>query len=825
MADAVLEEVYDPNYDPIDKEIEEYAEFLGMDLEKDRELFWIAREGLKAPLPAEWKPCQTESGDVYYFNFETKESIWDHPCDDYYRNMYKAEKEKLAAKSEASTPDAGVEAAGQQTPEGGRPRRGSQHSEPTRPGTISKSSSVKSLSSILQSRASSKSGVKALDPIPTTSRPPSRHGGDLPKSLSSSSLHSRSGSVPKGHFKVEPILLKSRIADDDHHDAPPSHSLSSVHSRQPSAQMSRATSAHSLPVLSMHSSRAPSVHSLHAVSVHSSRAPSIRSSHSGLIRGGETGAARSRRGSAATMSRSSSHGQLEPVMETPGGIHDDGGGIRGFSAPSLPSMGSAGLERRRSTDSESHGLGGGLVTSALTARVAELESLLESKDHDIVELEAAMDRLRAQGKIQEDIIADRRIKHDREMQDLRDQLDKERKEHAAKAADLDQQLRDQAAQVDDLVQGHDAHEKAMRDAQAAHQAELARVRQDVEREYRSQLDELKSRVDASADRARENDKLKSENAHLKDLLTSQEQELRNVARVIEEWRTRATAAERQLQEEQSLQSADRSAAAFTKLVQSLAQVQTDSAPAASAADIAVQVPSNNPSAADNDSYLSESMAAESTADLDEPNRDRTADTRTSTSSVTPIIDTAESESKATSSPQMLSTAPGIGRRKSSRHAQDEPILLKSTHRGAPEPAALASSPTQGRSREDARLSSAARSPSTRAHLALPPLEVNDELHEVERNLHTLLHKIHTRRTQFNAWAETGSFDLPIAASPSGAPASASSPLLGAGKWVPSTPVATGHPLDSVERTCYLTERKIREHTTWLNNLMSTIEDA
>ncbi|KNE54640.1 hypothetical protein AMAG_00601 [Allomyces macrogynus ATCC 38327] len=805
--------------DELQPEIEEYAEFLGMDLEKDRELFWIAREGLKAPLPAEWKPCQTESGDVYYFNFETKESIWDHPCDDYYRNMYKAEKEKLAAKSEASTPDAGVGATRQQTPEGGRSRRGSQHSEPSRPGTMSSSSSAKSISSILHSRASSKSGIKALDPIPTTSRPPSRHGGDLHKSLSSSSLHSHSGSVPKGHFKVEPILLKSRIADDDHHDAPPLLPASAVHSRQASAQMSRATSAHSLPVLSMHSSRAPSVH---AVSVHSSRAPSIRSSHSGLIRGGETGAARSRRGSAATMSRSSSHGQLEPVMETPGGVHDDSG-IRGFSAPSLPSMGSAALERRRSADSDGHGLGGGLVTSALTARVAELESLLESKDHDIVELEAAIERLRAQAKIQEDIIADRRIRHDREIQDLREQLDKERKQHAAKVADLDQQLRDQAAQVDDLVQGHDAHENVMKDARAAHQVELAQVRQDVERKYCSQLDELKSRVEALADCERETNALKSENGHLKDLLASQEQELHNVARVIEEWRTRATAAEKQLHEIQSSRLTDRSAVALAKPDQSLAQVQTDPAPTVSAVDLAVQVPSNHPSSADSESCLSESMAVDSMADLDEPNRDRIADTRTSTSSVTSTIDTAESESSATSSPQLLSVTPGIGRRKHSRHTQDEPILLKSTHQGVPEPTLPASS--RRRPRDDARPAGAARSQSTRAHLALPPLEVNDELHEVERNLHMLLQKIHTRRTQFNAWAETGSFDLPVAASPSGAPASSSSPLHGAGNWVPSTHVATGHPLDSVERTCYLTERKIREHTTWLNNLMSTIEDA
>ena len=31
---------------------------LGMDLEKDKDLFYIAKEGLKAPLPKDWKPCK-----------------------------------------------------------------------------------------------------------------------------------------------------------------------------------------------------------------------------------------------------------------------------------------------------------------------------------------------------------------------------------------------------------------------------------------------------------------------------------------------------------------------------------------------------------------------------------------------------------------------------------------------------------------------------------------------------------------------------------------------------------------------------------------------
>lgn len=48
---VILEEEFDPNYEPTDEEIREYAQFLQMELDEDQDLFWIAREGLKAPLP------------------------------------------------------------------------------------------------------------------------------------------------------------------------------------------------------------------------------------------------------------------------------------------------------------------------------------------------------------------------------------------------------------------------------------------------------------------------------------------------------------------------------------------------------------------------------------------------------------------------------------------------------------------------------------------------------------------------------------------------------------------------------------------------------
>ncbi|KAF1334482.1 hypothetical protein FI667_g2039, partial [Globisporangium splendens] len=52
----VLEEEIAPNYEPTERE---------------------------APLPENWKPCKTtDTEEIYYFNFATGQSTWDHPCDE-----------------------------------------------------------------------------------------------------------------------------------------------------------------------------------------------------------------------------------------------------------------------------------------------------------------------------------------------------------------------------------------------------------------------------------------------------------------------------------------------------------------------------------------------------------------------------------------------------------------------------------------------------------------------------------------------------------------------------------------------------------------------
>ena len=70
----------------------------------DRELLWVAEQGLAAPLPQGWVACRSRSkdakenecaiGKLYYFNTTTGESSWEHPLDDFYRQMVVTERER-----------------------------------------------------------------------------------------------------------------------------------------------------------------------------------------------------------------------------------------------------------------------------------------------------------------------------------------------------------------------------------------------------------------------------------------------------------------------------------------------------------------------------------------------------------------------------------------------------------------------------------------------------------------------------------------------------------------------------------------------------------
>eukprot|EP01017_Pseudomicrothorax_dubius_P012377 TRINITY_DN1507_c0_g1_i1.p1 TRINITY_DN1507_c0_g1~~TRINITY_DN1507_c0_g1_i1.p1 ORF type:complete len:898 (+),score=268.75 TRINITY_DN1507_c0_g1_i1:213-2906(+) len=85
---TILEEDNNSDYEPTEQEIMEYGYFLGMSLPEDRDLLYISREGLKAPLPRPWKACKSATGDLYFFNFETGQSSWTHPLDDFFRKKF-----------------------------------------------------------------------------------------------------------------------------------------------------------------------------------------------------------------------------------------------------------------------------------------------------------------------------------------------------------------------------------------------------------------------------------------------------------------------------------------------------------------------------------------------------------------------------------------------------------------------------------------------------------------------------------------------------------------------------------------------------------------
>ena len=75
-------------------EIIGYAEFLGMDLEEDADLLYIAQEGLKAPVPEPWKAFSNEQEEIYYTNTITNQVIFDHPLDEVYRKKFQEAKMK-----------------------------------------------------------------------------------------------------------------------------------------------------------------------------------------------------------------------------------------------------------------------------------------------------------------------------------------------------------------------------------------------------------------------------------------------------------------------------------------------------------------------------------------------------------------------------------------------------------------------------------------------------------------------------------------------------------------------------------------------------------
>ncbi|CAK0876822.1 unnamed protein product, partial [Prorocentrum cordatum] len=78
------------------QDVIDYALFLGLDPEADAELMHLAREGLEASNACGWKAYHDQEGKLFYFNFKTGVSSWDHPADATALNLAREKKrEKL----------------------------------------------------------------------------------------------------------------------------------------------------------------------------------------------------------------------------------------------------------------------------------------------------------------------------------------------------------------------------------------------------------------------------------------------------------------------------------------------------------------------------------------------------------------------------------------------------------------------------------------------------------------------------------------------------------------------------------------------------------
>lgn len=85
----------DEQYDSYARQLYEHAEVLGVDIGTEPYLLSIVQESLGAPVPTPWKSAiDATYGATYYTNPITKESVWEHPLNNHYRNLIDEERKK-----------------------------------------------------------------------------------------------------------------------------------------------------------------------------------------------------------------------------------------------------------------------------------------------------------------------------------------------------------------------------------------------------------------------------------------------------------------------------------------------------------------------------------------------------------------------------------------------------------------------------------------------------------------------------------------------------------------------------------------------------------
>jgi centrosomal protein CEP164 len=57
-----------------EKPVLDYAQYIGIDPQREPQLMWIAQEGLEAPLPAGWAEASSADGVTYYCEWAASSS-------------------------------------------------------------------------------------------------------------------------------------------------------------------------------------------------------------------------------------------------------------------------------------------------------------------------------------------------------------------------------------------------------------------------------------------------------------------------------------------------------------------------------------------------------------------------------------------------------------------------------------------------------------------------------------------------------------------------------------------------------------------------------
>lgn len=82
--------------DPIERaaDVKEMAEYMGIDVEKEMHLVWVAKLAVIESLPEGWEETQAADGRVLYFNQSEGSSTEEHPLDEYFKELLERERSK-----------------------------------------------------------------------------------------------------------------------------------------------------------------------------------------------------------------------------------------------------------------------------------------------------------------------------------------------------------------------------------------------------------------------------------------------------------------------------------------------------------------------------------------------------------------------------------------------------------------------------------------------------------------------------------------------------------------------------------------------------------